>query len=179
MGRKKLADQIAVRRVDLDAVHTGLLGNDRTGHKLLDHGFHFFSGQCAGLFPDDFAGHIGCGNRLSAADEARRRLAAGMMELDEELCVIGMAGFHQAGELPHHMGVGHGELVRCADAGLVIHAGDFGDDQSRAAPCTVGIVFDHARTGFTARFGKGTAHRGHHNAVFQFKIPDLPGLKKF
>ena len=75
------------------------------------------------------------------------------------------------------MGVGYAQLVRCADAGLVVDAGDLGDDQARSASCAVSVVLDHAGSGFAGGLRQGTSHSGHHNAVLEFKISDHTGFE--
>ena len=75
------------------------------------------------------------------------------------------------------MSVGHAELVRCTDAGLIINSGDLGNDHAGSASCTVSVILDHAGTGFTGHFRQGTSHSGHDDTVAQFKRTDPAGFK--
>ena len=93
MGREELADQIAVRSVDLDAVDAGLLGDHSAGDKFADHGLDFLGGQRAGLFADDFAGDVRCRDGLLAADQPAGGLVARMVKLNEDLRIIGVYSF--------------------------------------------------------------------------------------
>ncbi len=168
-----------MRRMDLYTVDTALLSDNCTGDKLLHKCLNFFCCQRTRLFTDNFASDIGSGNRLLAADQTAGRLVSGMMQLDEQFCVISMNGFHQTGELPDYMCIGHAQLVRCTDTGFIIDSGDFRNDQTGTTAGTIRVIFDHAGTGFSGWFRERTSHSGHNDSVFQFKITDFSGRKQF
>ena len=123
--------------MDLHAIHPCLLSNDRSGDEFLDHCFDFFGLKRSRLFSDDLAGHVGSRDGLFTADQSARSLVAGMVELNEQFRVIGMHRLHQSVELRYHMCVRDAQLIWCSYAGLVVHAGDLGDDQTCAASCAV------------------------------------------
>ena len=179
MGRKELADQVAVGGVDFNSVNPCFLGDHRAGNKFADHGFDFFRCQGPGLLPDDIAGDIRCRNGLPAVDQPAGGLVAGMMELDKDFGIIGVDRFGQAGELGDHMGIGNTQLVGRADAGLVVDPGDLRDDQAGAAPGAVSVVLDHAGAGFAGGLRQGTSHGGHDDAVLELKVPDGTGREEF
>ena len=178
VGREELADQVAVRGVDLDAVDPGLLGDHSAGDEFADHGLDFLGGHSAGLLADDFAGDVRCRHGLLAADQPAGRLVARMVKLNEDLGVIGMDSFCQARELRDHVCICDAQLVGRADAGLVVDAGDLGDDQACSAFGAVSVVLDHAGAGFAGGLCQGTSHGGHHDAVLELKIANHAGLEK-
>ena len=179
MGRKELADQVAVGGMNLNAVDPCFLSNHGAGDKFADHGFYFFRCQGPGLLADDIAGDIRCRNGLPAVNEPAGGLVAGMMELDKDFGIIGVDRFRQAGELGDHMGIGNTQLVGRADAGLVVDPGDLRDDQAGAAPGAVSVVLDHAGAGFAGGLRQGTSHGGHDDAVLELKVPDGTGREEF
>ena len=75
------------------------------------------------------------------------------------------------------MSIGDAQLVGGADAGLIVDAGDLGDDQACAAPCAVSVVLDHAGSGFSGGLCQRTSHSRHHDAVLEFKISDHAGFE--
>ena len=176
--RQELADQVAVRRVDLDAVEAGLLGDDRAGDEFSHHGFHFIGGERAGLLADHLAGYVRCGDGLLPADQAAGGLVAGVVQLHEDLRVIGVHSLHESRELRDHMRVRDAQLIGRAHAGLVVHSRDLRDDQPGTASGAVRVIFDHARAGFPGGLRQGTSHRGHDDAVLQLQGPDLSRFKK-
>ena len=178
MRRKELADQISVRRVDLNAVNACFLGNDCAGDELLNHRFDFFRRQCAGLLADHLAGDIRCRNRLLSADQSAGRLVSGMMQLYKQLRVISMYRLHKAGKLCNHVCIGHAQLIGCSDAGLIVDTSDLGDDQTCSAPRAVRIVLDHAGSGFACGLSQRTSHGGHDNAVLDLQVSDLSGSEE-
>jgi len=110
---------------------------------------------------------------LLSADQTAWCLVSRMVELDKQFGVISVQGLGQAADLTDDMGVCHAELVRCTDTCLVVDAGDFRNDQSGTAAGAIGIVFDHARAGFTGHFSQRTSHCRHDNAVADFQVGNL------
>ena len=102
-----------------------------------------------------------------------------MMELDKQLCAIGVNSFRKSVELTDDMGVCDAELVRGADACFIVNPGNFCDDQTGSSFGSFRVIADHSGTGFAAGFGQRASHGRHDDTVFELQFSDFSGLKQF
>ena len=179
---QKLLHEIAVRRVDLDTVGTGQLGVDRRLHVLLDQVVNVLNGHLArqnGRAADDGVELHTRSHGLTAAVAGRGRLAAAVMQLDEDLRAVAMhrlADELEALDLP---AVIDAELDGVAVAAVGVHGGEFRNDEAAAALGAILIETDLLRRGAAVPVAHERAHGRHNDAVAQLKVADLSGLKQF
>ena len=171
-----------MRRVDLDTVGTGQLGVDRRLHVLLDQVVNVLNGHLArqnGRAADDGVELHTRSHGLTAAVAGRGRLAAAVMQLDEDLCAVAMhrlADELEALDLP---AVIDAELDGVAVAAVGVHGGEFRNDEAAAALGAILIETDLLRRGAAVPVAHERAHGRHHDAVAQLEVADLSGLKQF
>ena len=140
-----------MRGMDLNSVDSGFLRDHGAGDELFDHGFNFFRGQRSRLLADDPAGDVGSRHGLFSSDQSARSLVARMMQLHEQLCVIGMNCLYEPVKLRDHMCIRYAQLVRSADSGLIIDPCDLSDYESCSSSCPVGVILYHPCSRFAGR----------------------------
>ena len=182
VGAQKLLHEIAVRRVDLHAVGTGQLGVDRRLHVLLDQIVNVLDGHLArqnGRAADDGVELHARSHGLTAAIAGRGRLAAAVMQLDEDLRAVAMHRLTDELEALDLPAVIDAELDGVAVAAVGVHGGEFRNDEAAAALGAILIETDLLRRGAAVPVAHERAHGRHNDAVAQLKVPDLSGLKQF
>ena len=175
----ELIEQIAVRRMQLDAVHTCHLGHHGGLHEFLAHCLHLGGGHCTrhltyygawnGTGSYYFSGRLHCGGYL----------ASGVMQLEEYLRVIPVHGVCQLFQALHVLGARGVKLIESTGSSLLINTGYLRADKcaSRLGALLV-VPYDLGR-GFTVGTGHARTHGRHNNPAFQLQVANFSPGEQF
>ncbi len=182
---QKLVDQIAVGRVNLDTVKTGLFRPLRRPAVIFDDGGYFIDTQGAwsfiGLLSKGSMNHVafqfdgGRRDRQIAIMETAMGCPPAMPKLHENGRALGM---NRSDDLPpsQRLRVGVNPWAIRPAYALFGHHRGFADNQaSRGA---LGVVLGHQRVGQTLFTGARAGHGRHRHAVFERQIAQLERIKQ-
>ena len=165
----KLANEIAVAAMQLNAIESGLVGAYASIDELLGQRLDFAQGQLTARYSVIQAVFIG-------ADMAFGADNAGMMDLNDGFCALFVDGMDQAGQA-FDVAVIPDAQLSLAQLTAVCHAGSFDDDQAGTAGSQAGIVGEPC---FVGIFIIGVHdHRRHDHAVFDLGIADFEDSNSF
>ena len=184
-GLEELVQEVAVGRVDLDAVKAGGLGSRGCGHVVGNDTRQLLDGQGAGSLirllalgrVDVFTLQLdrGRGHGKGATEETAVRGPPAVPELEEDRAALGM---HRFDDLPPGLAL----LVRVdsrrtdpADALSGDHGG-LADQQTGARP--LGVVFPHEGVGPALGAGMPPRHGGQDHAVLQVQVAQFEGAQQ-
>ena len=174
----ELVDEVAVRRVNLDAVEAGGLCDDSGLDIVLNHSLDLGGGHFLRNNADGLAHH---GRRADDGITVQRDgegLVAGMVQLHEYLCVVCVDPVDHTGEARDDVHVGRAELAGLSNAGQLIDTAHLADDEADAALCAFLVELGDLFGCFAGCCGKTGAHRCHDYAVLQRELADLTFFKK-
>ena len=181
VGAHELLEQVAVRAVDLDAVGAGELGVHRGLDEEADEAVDVLDGHLAGqdgVAADDAVELDTGGHGLPAAVEGRGRLAAAVMELDEDLGAVAVYRVADVLHAPYLPGVIDAELDAVAVAAVGVHGGELGDDEPAAAPGALLVETSVFRRGASVPVAQHHAHGRHDHPVAQLEPAYLSFFKQ-
>ena len=171
-------EQVAVGRVQLDAVESCLYRSAGRRHKFLDDARQFRGGQGA-RDGERLLARVGAGFAVDRDGAGRDhfvatggvlvRDAAGVHDLCEDPAPFGVHGGSDVGPALELLGGHEPGLAREAPAGAA-RVGAFTDDQAERSTLTV--VLDDQRPGDAFLTGTETGQRPHHESVGQFQVAE-------
>ena len=181
VGAHELLEQVAVRAVDLDAVGAGEPGVHRGLDEEADEAVDVLDGHLAGqdgVAADDAVELDTGGHGLPAAVEGRGRLAAAVMELDEDLGAVAVYRVADVLHAPYLPGVVDTELDAVAVAAVGVHGGELGDDEPAAALGALLVETSVFRRGASVPVAQHHAHGRHDHPVAQLEPAYLSFFKQ-
>ena len=174
----ELVDEVAVRRVNLDAVEAGGLCDDSGLDIVLNHSLDLGGGHFLRNNADGLAHHGRRANDGITVQRDGEGLVAGMVQLHEYLCVVCVDPVDHTGEARDDVHVGRAELAGLSNAGQLIDTAHLADDEADAALCAFLVELGDLLGCFAGCCGKTGAHRCHDYAVLQRELADLTFFKK-
>ena len=158
-GREELADEVAVRAVDLHAVESRLLGDGRGGCETLDDTLDLTGLERAGLGEDGALDprHGNGRGRDRLGHEIPRALPAGMVDLHPKACAVspgGLGPYRERGQMPV---VFDGDVARFASGSRVDHD-VAGDQQTGPAFAPALVEADELLARRVITIGEALAH---------------------
>ncbi|MNI18420.1 hypothetical protein D3C73_718280 [compost metagenome] len=160
--------------MDFDSIYTRSFGYVGCKNKFPHQFFYLLGRQLPGHFSDCRGHHRTWSNDLPAADQPPVVLPARMLELEKYFAVMTMDRPGQLLQPRNKQQIACVQLVRCAHPCLIVHPGNFSNDQAAASRCTLLIESNHFIRSFSAGRSQGCAHSRHDNPVLKLKAANFP-----